>query len=195
MMRLRRWLFWGLTALSVLLVIGGLTAFIVCLARPDGVAHAWGRDAAINVGGVQQDHYRVYVVGLYQAQMVFDDTNTNYAMVSFAEEMIRKGPSQSFSCPTTADFTWLGINKTEYIAQYTFWNGQTVTTAIEDHWQISLIWPTLAGIPLPAIAARKVMKNARIRKRRLRGLCAKCGYDLRATPNYCPECGTVPDKT
>ena len=58
-----------------------------------------------------------------------------------------------------------------------------VWQATAPHWMVV----TLFGI-LPA--ARLIR---RLRRRRFgRGLCAACGYDLRATPQRCPECGTVP---
>ena len=52
------------------------------------------------------------------------------------------------------------------------------------------------GIPLwifaifygifPSLA---LMRSYKIRRMRSRGLCCHCGYDIRATPEQCPECG------
>ena len=47
------------------------------------------------------------------------------------------------------------------------------------------------------LGATPAMWVVRFRRRRewlLRGRCRKCGYDMRATPERCPECGEIDQK-
>lgn len=45
---------------------------------------------------------------------------------------------------------------------------------------------------LPAIRFYRHVRRSRLP---MQGHCRSCGYDLRATPDRCPECGAVPRKT
>ena len=49
----------------------------------------------------------------------------------------------------------------------------------------------LCGLPAALRVGLAARRHFRRRARYRRGLCLDCGYDLRATPDRCPECGKV----
>jgi hypothetical protein len=66
------------------------------------------------------------------------------------------------------------------------WQSHDDDGVVVPHWFLLL----LAAL-LPVVQVAKRLRNQRAEKRRAKGLCARCGYDLRATPERCPECGAI----
>ena len=64
-----------------------------------------------------------------------------------------------------------------------------VTLPVFGTWPaIVLVW--VAGVVMCA-AIFQIIRLEDLRKRRESGLCVHCGYDLRASPGRCPECGAA----
>ena len=70
-------------------------------------------------------------------------------------------------------------------AQSPTWGGKMTLLTIP-FWLLSLI-----AVTVPLVRVANKLRRSRLRRQRR---CVQCGYDLRAPPYRCPECGNVPEK-
>jgi hypothetical protein len=68
----------------------------------------------------------------------------------------------------------------------TFGISVKVRGLLAPHWFFAMLFAILPAFQLRAIL--------HLHKRSREGLCPRCGYDLRATPERCPECGRANDE-
>jgi hypothetical protein len=188
MKRLRRWLFNGLSLVSLLLCL----AIIVVWIR----SH-WAGDALIfdvNLatssqmqrieGMVESANGEIEVFGDYgfappdPAAVSFDfrfehGWPNNFWMLIFNPTLLHRAGFLFYSAPGSG-----------------FVDHAPVTRSV----QFVFTFPT--WIPMALLFALPIWRwiVPRFRGRKIPGFCAACGYDLRATPDRCPECGTIPAK-
>jgi len=102
------------------------------------------------------------------------------------DQIVAPGPDVAVG----VEWDVLGFGRRHYTWTSAFGTSTGFTYTLDEtslpHWLLCLF----TALP-PAIACARFARGRRRRRRSRRGLCRACGYDLRATPGRCPECGTA----
>ena len=162
------------TAVSLVLGVAAVVLWVRSGARWEWVAYE-------GEGG------RVYTATSRLGAAVFDVTD-GWPPTGGPRVQWRSDPVLDPNQPPPNVWHWggLGVGRRAYDIGYqsTGWTGKAASASFTLPYRV--FCPLAAALPVVRVARR-------LRRRgRAPGLCPACGYDLRATPDRCPECGTAP---
>jgi hypothetical protein len=169
MKRFRRWVFNGFSAISLLLCVASIALWI------------WSE---------YRSPYSPFPRNSFQrGAEVY-----GYGIEPGVIQLSREGPTPFLAEPFVDDGL-VGWDQTiNILGVQVNWFSYPHIGPVKSRWVLLVEpfwWITFVTSGLPALWT---IQNIRRHRKRSNGFCTKCGYDLRATPARCPECGTVPSK-
>jgi hypothetical protein len=156
----------------------------------------WARSYAhhdLAVNGVETGQAQYSALELDSALGVLGIQTAGYS--EFDETIRRYGSRGRWWLHTVPIAALDRVSLTHRMVGFTGWHTQTIGYGYEGgggaeqhrlfvpHWAIAAL--------LLVLPARRGLGWLRSSRRHRRGLCQSCGYDLRASPDRCPECGAA----
>jgi hypothetical protein len=170
----------------------------VCLAVVTGWAWSYWRTVCVVWRGAERDglrtvdHHRVagFVYGWLAVEV--DYTNTVHRDAAAAvSHMANPWHGTEFAVLPAVNPNFAGYGVTHLgVAKYV---SKSQGNGAERIWLAQGWLVALALAAPPAAWVRGSRRRRTARHRLAAGLCPRCGYDLRGSPDRCPECGAAPE--
>jgi len=149
---------------------------LVCFALCLTVAALWLRSYLPETLLWESDAGRLLIIGLPQGHAAVHDYRDKRRLGEYLEDLT----NPRFFATPMAEHRFLGFY---YAHGDPGWSGHFHMVGVP-------YWFLFAVVVVPTVV---LVRRRRLATRRRAGnLCPVCGYDCRATPERCPECGSVP---
>jgi hypothetical protein len=190
MKRFRRWLANGLAGLSIALCLMVAALGVRSYWVNDSITYQFASGWRWNGCGISSDRGTIYAFyGPFN--LLFQQIGPYYAGQQMWEQSDPQRLRYVARPSKPSDFDDLGNSYARRMGFFfnlqQFANGpgtQAADAILVPDWLLFVFFLTPA-----VVVIKRVRREARLERA---NKCIVCGYDLRATPDRCPECGTVP---